>query len=161
MLSVNCDAMRARILSIASPRSLSTANPRLDTTNVHRHGDNQPQTPDDDDAYALITHTMFNDFDLLYCMLNFPEVNQEHPFALDYGTIANAQQNDVVLQQQADLFPDQYPRTDIGEGRTIIRFKPTPDCAQPKVYLPDSVGYSGQDRTLCGIQQRFMHPALS
>ena len=115
---------------------------------------------------------MFDDLDLMHCMLNFPEVDQEHPFALDFGTIANAQQNDDILQQQADLFPDRYPRTDIGEGRTIIRFKPTPECEQPKIYLPDNMvenvvafyhavlGHSGQERTLRGVQQHFTHPAL-
>ena len=156
---------------IASPRSSSFTNSKLDD-NVHRHGDDQPQPLNDDELYALVSNTMFDDLDLMHCMLNFPEVDQEHPFALDFGTIANAQQNDEILQQQADLFPDRYPRTDIGEGRTIIRFKPTPECEQPKIYLPDNMvenvvafyhavlGHSGQERTLRGVQQHFTHPAL-
>jgi hypothetical protein len=51
----------------------------------------------DDDRSVHSFSVAIDDDEILGCFLNFPEVDAQHQFALDYREIANAQQNDHVL----------------------------------------------------------------
>jgi hypothetical protein len=48
--------------------------------------------------------------------VNFPTVDAEHPFLLDYDTIANAQENDIILQQFAQHKPELYIEESLPEA---------------------------------------------
>jgi hypothetical protein len=56
--------------------------------------------------------------------LNHPDVDAEHPFALDYQTIATAQGHDPELQQKLPNKPQQYARIAMSNDVNVICYIP-------------------------------------
>ena len=72
--------------------------------------------------------------DLLHCLINFPEVDTEHPFMLDYRTIEATTQesNNNALQQHMEQFPQQgkqYEKKSLDDGITLVMHRK--DATQP------------------------------
>ena len=75
---------------------------------------------------------------MLECFLNYPAVTEEHPFALDYQTIAEAQINDAALLQSLASKPNQFGRFLMNQEANIICYIPGPN--QPfKICIPDAM----------------------
>ena len=64
---------------------------------------------------------------MLECFLNYPAVTEEHPFALDYQTIAEAQINDAALLQSLASKPNQFGRFLMNQEANIICHIPGPN----------------------------------
>jgi hypothetical protein len=107
------------------------SSPLLQSQQNHAHDK-------DDDPQQYVFVTMEDNSNLLFCLLNFPEVDHEHPFLLAYSTIANAQLNDPILQQFADHRPDLYPRQVLGHGNTLILYEKQ-GAERPKICLPNAM----------------------
>lgn len=132
---------------------------------------NQQQNARDEFSDGLnffVFTTLEDDHELIDCLLNFPEVTPDEPFALDFQTIANAQQNDPILQQFANHRPDVYPRRSIGNTQLILYERD----GKHKICIPDSMlrtiiafyhkalGHIGVVRLEQGIRQYFEHRHL-
>jgi hypothetical protein len=59
--------------------------------------------------------------------LNHPKVDAEHTFALDYQTIATAQDHDPELQQQLANKPQQYARIAMSNDVNVVCYIPEPN----------------------------------
>lgn len=60
--------------------------------------DSIKSSPSDDDTFTASEFLiLLNDQDILKCFLNYPAVDTEHPFALDFDTITKAQNEDAAL----------------------------------------------------------------
>ena len=81
---------------------------------------------------------LVDDEELLECFLSFPEVTPEQPFALDFVTIAAAQQQEGLLQLcQTD--PEHYTQEPIAHGSPpLVVYRAFPN-AQPRIRIPDSM----------------------
>jgi hypothetical protein len=78
-------------------------------------GPSQPKSPTDvkpsltDDCDAATAFSILIDNqDTLERFLNYPDVDEEHPFALDHKTIPQAQNNDVALLQSLASKPTKF-----------------------------------------------------
>jgi hypothetical protein len=56
----------------------------------------------------------------LQCLFNHPDVDAEHPFALDDQTIATAQDQDPELQQRLANKPQQHARIAMSNDVNVI-----------------------------------------
>ena len=105
---------------------------RVDNSEVAMHA-NMSGTPDDF-SYSLLV----DDAELLECFLSFPEVTPEQPFALDFATIAIAQQHEGLLQL-CRTHPEQYKQEPLAHGSPpVVVYRAYPD-AQPRIQIPDSM----------------------
>ena len=125
------------------------------------------ETSKDEFAYTSIVE----DPELAQCFLNFPEVDHEHPFALDYGSIAAAQRLDNRIMRRFQANPKQYKSYIFKEGTPFLICRQI-DKLRFKILLPDSMledvvefyhttlAHIGQTRLLETIQQHFENPRL-
>ena len=132
--------------------------------------DDQPN--DITNSGQISSSILMDDPELAECFLNFPDVDHEHPFALDYETIANAQQQEAQLVQQVQLRPANFSHADIGNGQAMIVYRKQPDD-QPKICIPDSMlttlvafyhrvlGHAGSNRVYSTMAKHFHHLKLA
>ena len=108
---------------------------------------------------------------MLECFLNYPAVDVQHPFALNYEYIAQAQDQDAVLIQSLASKPTQYGRYQMSPDANLICYLPGPD--QPfKICIPDALlndiirfyhmalNHVGITRLTSTIATHFYHPGL-
>jgi hypothetical protein len=80
---------------------------------------------------------LLDDQDVLECFLIYPAVDVDHPFALDFDTIAQAQNEDATLLQSLASKPN-FGRLQMSEDANLICYIPGPN--QPfKVCIPDAL----------------------
>ena len=125
------------------------------------------ETSKDTSAHSGI----IEDPELVQCFLNFPEVDHEHPFALDYASIAAAQRQDARIVKLLKANPKQYTSYIFKEGTPFLICRQV-DKLRFKICLPDSMlenvvdfyhttlAHIGQTRLLETIQQHFENPRL-
>jgi hypothetical protein len=133
-------------------------------------GDDQLEDEVDQGHYSF--SILMDDMEIAECFLNFPEVDNEHPFALDYATIADAQQHDAQLQHKVQHEPAKYSLADIGDGKFMIVFKAQPDD-QARICIPDSMletmvsfyhqvlGHAGSSRIYQTMTKHFKHDKIN
>ena len=78
--------------------------------------------------------SILDDQEMLECFLNFPHVDHQHPFALDYQVIMDGQQQDPALQALLQSDPQHYAT----------------------VHLPHNVNDCIHTRASCSMED--MHP---
>jgi hypothetical protein len=78
------------------------------------------------------------DDEMLQCFLNHLDVDAEHPFALDYQTIATAQDHDPELQQKLANKPQQYARIAMSNDVNVICYIPEPNTPW-RICLPTAM----------------------
>ena len=98
------------------PHSLAQLTPTSKQGHANIVDDNRL---DNNDVFSFTTTI---DEEVLECFLNFPDVDHEHPFALDYSSIANAQKNDPLLMSKLRTNHMQYGEAEIGNKQTMIVF---------------------------------------
>ena len=86
----------------------------------------------------IFSFTTIGDEEVMGCFLNFPIVNAEHQFALNYSSIAVAQKNDPLLSSKLRTNHAQHGEADIGNKQTMIVFCKHLDD-QAHICLPDSL----------------------
>jgi hypothetical protein len=103
--------------------------------------------------------------------LNHPNVDAEHPFALDYQTIVTAQDQDPELQQKLATKPHQYARTAMSNDVNVIGYIPEPNTPW-RICLPTamlhntvrwyhlSLNHIGMTRTYDTMAIHLYHPKL-
>jgi hypothetical protein len=108
---------------------------------------------------------------MLQCFLNHPDVDTEHPFALDYQTIATAQDQDPELQQKLADKPQQYARIVMSHDVNVICYIPEPGTPW-KICFPTamlhntvrwyhlSLNHIGMTRTYDTMSMHLHHPKL-
>ena len=135
----------------------------------HQMGLGMPflETSKDNIAFTSI----IDDPELVQCFLNFPEVDHEQPFALDYSSIAAAQRQDARIMGLFQANPKQYSSYIFKEGTPFLICHQI-DNLRFKILLPDSMledvvdfyhttlVHIGQTRLLDTIQQYFENPRL-
>ena len=136
---------------------------------TYRFGDDQPE---DDIGPGQYSYSIcMDDPEIAECFLNFPEVDNGNPFALDYENIANEQQNDASLQAVLQQNPDNYSLVDVGNAKQMVVYKDNPS-AQTKICIPDVLleqmvafyhqvlGHTGSTRVYMAMAQHFKHPKM-
>ena len=143
-------------------------------------GPSQPKSPSDstkasltDDYNAATAFSILcDDQDMLECFLNYPAVDEQHPFALDYDTIAQAQNEDAALLQSLASKPNQFGRFQMSDNANLICYIPGPDLPV-KICIPDALlntiihfyhlalNHIGITRLRDTIAQHFIHPHLT
>jgi hypothetical protein len=120
---------------------------------------------------TLLQHLLIDDEDMLECFLNYPEVDEQHPFALDYETIAQAQNNNVASLQSLASKPTKFGRFQMSENANLICYIPGPNLPF-KTCIPDALldtvirfyhlvlNHIGMTRLRDTIPQHFYHPHL-
>lgn len=112
-----------------------------------------------------------DDDDMLDCFLNWQEVDEMHPFPLDYGVIANAQAIDARLQQRLQDDPQHYVRNQLTETANVIchirhNNEPWRICIpdallQPTVqWYHQALNHLGMNRLHDTIRLHLYHPRL-
>jgi transposase InsO family protein len=124
-------------------------------------------TNDADTSFSILC----DDQDMMDCFLNYPDVDEQHPFALDYDTIAQAQNNDVALLQSLASKPTQFGRFQMSENANLICYIPGPNLPF-KICIPDALldtiirfyhlvlNHIGMTRLRDTIAQHFYHTHL-
>lgn len=114
---------------------------------------------------------MLEDTELVNCLLNFPAVDPERPFVLDCRTIAEAQKDDLVLQQFAQHLPKECKLKDLGKGLSIVAYHQK-GSDRPLICIPDAMidamvsfyhqvlGHPGVIRLEGSLRQHFHHRFL-
>jgi hypothetical protein len=114
---------------------------------------------------------LIDDQDTLECFLNYPEVDEQHLFALDHETIAQAQNNDVALSQSLASKPTKFGRFQMSENANHVCHVPGPNLPF-KMCIPDALldavvrfchlalNHVGVTRPRDTIAQHFYHPHL-
>ena len=109
------------------PQHVSRANNSEASMHAHLSG-----TPDY--SYSFLV----DDDELLECFLSFTEVTPEQPFALNFTTIATAQQQQGLLQL-CMTDPEHYKQEPIAHGSPpLVVYRAYPN-AQPRIRIPDSM----------------------
>ena len=123
----------------------------------------------DNDAFTF--STIVNEEEV-ECFLNIPLVDAEHPFALNYSTIANAQKNNLLLVFKLRTNHAQYGEADIGNKQTMIVFHKRLDN-QARICLPDALlettvsfyhqvlGHASSSRVIETIARHFYNPKIA
>jgi hypothetical protein len=89
------------------PRSSGQKNTDPSQNKSPNDSTNQnPSSNDENTSFSILC----DDNDMLQCFLNYPAVNEEHPFALDYNTITQAQNQDAALLQSLASKPNSFGR---------------------------------------------------
>jgi hypothetical protein len=111
------------------------------------------------------------DQETMECFLSFPIVDNEHPFALDYSTIASTQKNDPLLMSKLETHHMQYGAADIGNKETMVVFRKRPE-EQARICLPDVLlestvsfchqvlGHAGSSRVSETMTAHFYNPKI-
>ena len=113
--------------------------------------------------------SLLEDPEMLQCFLNFPELDKDTVFALDYAAISTAQQSDERLQKLLKSHPQEYaPKVFSESGPQVICYMPSKD--RLKICIPDSkvdnivqfyhyaLVHPGKERMLGTIQMHFENP---
>ena len=107
---------------------------------------------------------------MLECFLNFPDVDLEQPFLLDYAVLAAAQNQDATIQNNLATKPQEYRRLQLAINRQIV-CKIIPDKPW-KICIPDAMldaiiqfyhlalNHIGMTRLRDTIGTHFHHPRL-
>ena len=117
-------------------------------------------------ASAIIT-----DDGVLQCYVSFPEVDLQHPFLLDFNTMARQQAHDVVWQQMLQRQPGKFAVRDQANGVKLICHQQNP--AEPwKICIPTDMldniinwyhqvlSYIGMSRLIDTIGLHYYHHLL-
>ena len=96
-----------------------------------------------------------DDPELLECFLNYPILEENEPFPLDYRHIQTQQQQDPILQQLKGNEPHKYPVQTL-DGIDLICYLPTPNSPW-KIYLPSTI----LDRTILWFHQAMNHNGMN
>jgi len=115
------------------------------------------------------TFSIIDEPELLQCYLNLPDVDHEHPFALDYATIAAKQLTDDRIQALLITKPQSYAPTPLSEGSPdVVCYHQSAD--KLRICIPDSMVeevvrfyhaalvHPGRSRMLSSIQQHLENP---
>ena len=115
--------------------------------------------PDELEPVAKPTPDQFSmeldDPELLECFLNYPTLEDNKPFPLDYQHIHNEQQQDPILQQFRHNEPNKYPVQNLN-GVDLICYLQTPNSPW-KIYLPSSI----LDCTILWFHQVMNHNGMN
>ena len=79
-----------------------------------------------------------DDDDMFDCFPNFPEVDDEHPFALDYKEILTIQNDDLILQHQLRADPQHYQKKIMSFNIQLICYLGKPNTPW-KICIPDAM----------------------
>jgi hypothetical protein len=154
------------------PRSAGQGISGPNQTKLPSDSINQLPSSNDEDTFAASAFSILcDDDDMLQCFLNYPAVDAEHPFALDYDTIATAQNHDAAIQLSLASRPQSFGTLNMSEGVNIVCYIPGPD--QPfKICIPDAMlndvirfyhlalNHIGITRLRDTIALHFYHPRL-
>jgi len=92
------------------------------------------------DDHSILHTEIFETMDdeIVECLLNFPEVDEDNPFALDLDVIAKEQQNDAILQQFKEHRPDKCRTREVGRGKELNECFDQKD-SEPLICVLDSM----------------------
>ena len=122
-------------------------------------------------THSFITTSLLDDDNLLSCLLNYPAVDHEHPFVLDYQQIAAAQATDAQLLELLQQKPQQYAYRNMDNNVQLITYTSAPN-ADWKICIPSSklqaiinwyhqaMNHTSSNRTYETISRHFYHPQL-
>ena len=117
---------------------------------------------------------IMDDDEMLNCFLSFPEVDNEHPYALDFQEIANAQENDPLLPQLLQInTTGKYARCRYGSASHVELICRRENAqSEYKICIPQSMldtlvsfyhsvlGHSGSKRVFDAMSLHFFHDEL-
>jgi Integrase zinc binding domain len=129
-----------------------------------------PYDPYDDEAAYEFT-IQVDDDELLECFQNFPVLELDEPFPLDYNHIAAAQAADNYLQQLLIHQPDCYFPQQLAPETSLVVYQSKPNdpwkICIPTVMLQDviklyhlSLNHVGMTRLHDSMALYFYHPRL-
>jgi RNase H-like domain found in reverse transcriptase/Integrase zinc binding domain len=124
---------------------------------------------DDEAAYAFTTQV--DDDELLECFLNFPVLELDKPFPLDYNHFAAAQAADNDLQQLLFQQPNRYFPPQLAPEMSLVVYPSKPNdpwkICLPTAMLQDviklyhlSLNHVGMTRLHDSMALYFYHPRL-
>jgi transposase InsO family protein len=134
--------------------------------------DIKPTSTETDESFAASAFSILtDDRDMLECFLNYPTVNEDHPFALAFEAIAKAQNEDNNLLQSLASNKTKFGRFQMNDKVNLICY--IPDMNQPfKICIPDALvdtiirfyhlalNHVGRTRLRDTISMHFYHPHL-
>jgi len=93
---------------------------------------------DKDNLYDHTFTALVNNDKLLQCMLNYPEIEMEEPFLLDYGYLSAAQSRDPQLIQKIEQDSEHYNWLLVAPQLRLVAHRKEPGD-NPKICIPDEL----------------------